>query len=299
MTGKDLFQEIGNISEEYVAEAADYKRKDRVIKIGSKSFSVNTSTLKTMSAAACLVICAGLVFTVQKLGVSNDSAMEMAQEYQNAAFTEGLKAEDAAPMEEKAVGTEAKAEEAPTAEMEAEETVKENTVDEGTESAKSEVEYGEDKKSRDEVNQELLQQEAASVDLESKMIWEKMTSYPGEYEEIVKLDDVYILVHGKAQKGQEIWDAFEKKVNSGEAAQVEIIRFTVEGDPIIATVCYDGEGFELYVDSSRDAFGSGENFEHRYETMAKKEKVLEDGGKTVEYSLVSEEREYSIVYLTK
>ena len=74
MTGKDLFREIGNINEEYIKEAQEYKRPKRDI-----IFVINNPTFRKMTAtAACLMICAGLAFTVHKMDLRTDSAKESA-----------------------------------------------------------------------------------------------------------------------------------------------------------------------------------------------------------------------------
>ena len=58
MTGKDLFREIGNMDEKYVAEAQETKRAA----ILSPVFR------KTLATAACLVVCLGIYAGVQQAG---------------------------------------------------------------------------------------------------------------------------------------------------------------------------------------------------------------------------------------
>ena len=82
MTGRELFLEIGNIREEFVAEAENYQSetKGNILTVISGKTAKSVTFRKTLATAACLVVCAGLVFTVQKLGISKDTAKESAME---------------------------------------------------------------------------------------------------------------------------------------------------------------------------------------------------------------------------
>ena len=82
MTGRELFLEIGNIREEFVAEAENYQSetKGNILAVISGKTAKSVTFRKTLATAACLVVCAGLVFTVQKLGISKDAAKESAME---------------------------------------------------------------------------------------------------------------------------------------------------------------------------------------------------------------------------
>ena len=72
MTGRDMFREIGEIRDEYIIEAERYQ--------GQKKTIITPMVRRTLTAAACLVVCVGLVFTVQKMGVMQDSATESVRE---------------------------------------------------------------------------------------------------------------------------------------------------------------------------------------------------------------------------
>ena len=136
-----------------------------------------------------------------------------------------------------------------------------------TEGAEEESMAAEKEEMQSEKDSEKLIGEAAgeSGETESDIVWDadsvkkRMNSYPDEYEEILKLEGVFVLVHGKAEKGQTVWETFLKSVDAGETAQAEIVRFTVEGDPIIETVFYDGRELYLCVDNSRDAYRGKED----------------------------------------
>ncbi|MBA2875780.1 MULTISPECIES: DUF4362 domain-containing protein [Anoxybacillaceae] len=50
---------------------------------------------------------------------------------------------------------------------------------------------------------------------------------------------------------------FVENVNRGKEDKIRIVAYTVEGDPIIQDLEYDGESITLITDTTRDKFGSG------------------------------------------
>ena len=62
MTGKDLFREVGNISEKYITEAEETKR----------SIIHNVAFRRTLGTAACLVLCVGVI-AVTRIGEKSAS----------------------------------------------------------------------------------------------------------------------------------------------------------------------------------------------------------------------------------
>lgn len=308
MTGKELFQEIGNISEEHVVEAERYRKESGggIVRVGRRRLARSASFRRTLTMAACLVICAGLVFTVQKLGITKDAAEESVVDNEGAVME--MAVAESSVAQNTASGSEKKAEE-----METRPETEVDVVQEAAEKEASVITEAEEEEAKTEAGEIVGNQNSGSIkdemaDVEkSESVWdlksikEKMAVYPDKYEDILMLEGVYILVHGKVEKGQDIWEAFVQSVDRGEAAQAEIIRFTVEGDPIIEYVYYDGKQFYLCVDNSRDAYrGKGDAYyEARYSSMVKEEKILEGGGKTIEYCLYDGENEYSIVYIAE
>lgn len=299
MTGRDLFLEIGNIREEFVAEAESYQSetKGSILEVISGKNAKSVTFRKTLATAACLVVCAGLVFTVQKLGISKDSAKESAMENEmvmesarEELWDVAEKQEDALPETESGIVTDKESGisiEAP----EKTSGIKDELKTESIEEEKLETALGE--------SQFVMNSKLEAWDL--KAVKKRMKSYPDEYDEILELDNVFVLVHGTAEKGQDLWNAFLEAVDAGKTAQVDVIRFTVEGDPIIETVHYDGEVFHLCVDNSRDAYrGSGDKyFEAKYSQLVKEENTLDAGGRTIEYFLTDSENKYSIVYISE
>ena len=272
MTGRELFLEIGNIREEFVAEAENYRSEAN----GSIAAVISGKTVKSVTfrrslvTAACLVVCAGLVFTVQKLGISKDTAKESAME--NEMVMETAREE----MEFVQQGMEDVCEEEIAVLPEAESGIV-TDADSDNVSELPEKTNG----MKDELKSEVAKEEQLGTALQ--------------------MDNMFVLVHGTVEKGQHLWDAFLESVDAGKPAQVEIVRFTVEGDPIIETVHYDGEIFYLCVDNSRDAYrGNGDKyFEAKYSQLVKEENTLDAGGRTIEYFLTDGENKYSIVYISE
>ena len=97
----------------------------------------------------------------------------------------------------------------------------------------------------------------------SSVIFDTMKSqlkeYPEELNEEV-LYDMYVCAHGSVVSGQNVWDVFYESVEADENAQVEIMEYTVEGDPIITSINYENDRFYIVVDSSRDTFGGDEKY---------------------------------------
>ena len=307
MTGRDLFQEIGNIREEFVAEAENYQseKKGSFLTVISRKTAKSSTFRKTLATAACLVVCAGLVFTVQKRGISKDMAKESAMENEMVMESasgdlmnfvqqgmEDVCEEEIAifPETEGGIVTDADSDnvtEIPSKTNGIKDEVKKETAEED----KLESVFGE--------SQFAMNSELKAWDL--KEVKKRMKSYPDEYDKILQLDNVFVLVHGTVEKGQNLWDSFLAAVDAGKGAQIDVIRFTVEGDPIIETVHYDGEVFYLCVDNSRDAYrGKGDKyFDAKYSQLVKEETVLDAGGRTIEYFLTEGENKYSIVYISE
>ena len=299
MTGRELFLEIGNIRGEFVAEAENYRSetKGSILAVLGGKTAKSVTFRKTLATAACLVVCVGLVFTVQKLGISKDSAKESAMENEmvmesarEELWDVAEKQEDALPETESGIVTD---KESGISFETPEKTsgIKDELKTESIEEEKLETALGE--------SQFAMNSELEAWDL--KAVKKRMKSYPDEYDEILELDNVFVLVHGTVEKGQDLWNLFLEAAETGKAAQIDVIRFTVEGDPIIETVHYDGEVFYLCVDNSRDAYrGKGDKyFEAKYSQLVKEETALDAGGRTIEYFLTDGENKYSIAYISE
>ena len=89
---------------------------------------------------------------------------------------------------------------------------------------------------------------------------ELLQAYPSEYRELMERKDLVIEDRGGVLVNGELWDGFLDAVDAHVSSEVTIARFTIEGDPVLYRIEYDGEGFRWYYDSSRDRFGAGESF---------------------------------------
>ena len=110
------------------------------------------------------------------------------------------------------------------------------------------------------------------------------TNVPGKYnyEDAVKNGDVVDL-HGKMINTDKL-NNFVDNVDKGHQDKVRITRYTIEGDPILYTLEYNGKIINYTVDTSRDAFGgTGKGIRsYQYSKAWKEDKQIELGeGRTV------------------
>ena len=64
------------------------------------------------------------------------------------------------------------------------------------------------------------------------------------------------LPNSGAAEGRENFEEFLNLTGVGREAAIEITQYTVEGDPIVSTLTFDGGGFTLAIDSTADAFAA-------------------------------------------
>ncbi|OIU70469.1 hypothetical protein BHE18_12210 [Rossellomorea aquimaris] len=69
-------------------------------------------------------------------------------------------------------------------------------------------------------------------------------------------DDV-VNRHGKIENLDQ-FEAFFENVQNDKKAHIRIVSYTIEGDPILHDLEYDGDVIHSFEDSRRDAYGSGE-----------------------------------------
>ena len=130
-----------------------------------------------------------------------------------------------------------------------------------------------------EVNMASMAEEAgekqALTESEEKMDFagakELLGSFPNSREELTALEveyPIYMLLHGIQDSGEEKLQEFKSKLEAGEASELIVVQFTVEGDAILDYYCYDGSLLYRWEDISRDAFGGGgeKYFETIYES---------------------------------
>lgn len=67
-------------------------------------------------------------------------------------------------------------------------------------------------------------------------------------------DGIFIVANGSVIN-EELWDTFLGKTRNGEMAELTIACYTIEGDVIYELIRYDGTGYSLFYDNSRDRFG--------------------------------------------
>lgn len=76
--------------------------------------------------------------------------------------------------------------------------------------------------------------------------------------EVKGVDNVDVIHRHDSIEGLERIVHFYDKVKGGTAADLRIVQYTIEGDPIVTDLRYDGKLLEVIYDTTRDKFGVGE-----------------------------------------
>jgi len=95
--------------------------------------------------------------------------------------------------------------------------------------------------------------------------------YP--FEAAVERGDV-VNLHGELTN-TEAYEKFKSTIEKGEPTFMRFVAYTIEGDPVLMDVNYDGTEFHLTYDVSRDAFAGGVDKVMSYTYNAYE--LLEDG----------------------
>ena len=78
---------------------------------------------------------------------------------------------------------------------------------------------------------------------------------PSTYQEMMQRDDIVIDQHGTLLN-EDLWDTFLDAAESRTPAKVIIARFTIEGDPVLYLIDYDGEVYHWHMDPGHDRFAA-------------------------------------------
>lgn len=87
---------------------------------------------------------------------------------------------------------------------------------------------------------------------------EFFNDYPDDYSpEQGEQDGMFVVVHSKTYGDSlNVLEQFLAQTENKEPANIKILQYTTEGDPILTHVIYDATGYQVLTDSSRDKFGS-------------------------------------------
>jgi hypothetical protein len=85
--------------------------------------------------------------------------------------------------------------------------------------------------------------------------WPPTAKLPSDYtsEQAVK-DNCFVIGLNKTE-GEEVLNSFIQNTYNGIAGYLRRVNYTVEGNPIITDVIYDGNKYFIFEDKTRDAFG--------------------------------------------
>ncbi len=244
MTGKELFHEIGMIDEKYIEEAENTKR----------SIIHNVVFRRSLATAACLVVCIGLYFGTKSTRENTPSAQDMVTnalhqestvERKQDMGTDGLADEQMQNImiDSESAQPEKEVDTTPPESLE-------NSIDKTTEQGNSEA----FDKVENPLKEELAIQEAVNTLGESNEqsdVQKRLDAYPYLYEELCSTSALVVL-RGEVKSGMTYWESFLEAVSKNEECYVDVVNFTMEGNPIITCVEYNGVDFMVTVDRSRD-----------------------------------------------
>ncbi len=110
---------------------------------------------------------------------------------------------------------------------------------------------------------------------------EYLASYTENDAERFAEDGCFVIQQGKINYGVQPWNEFISAVNNGNQAELVLVQFTTEGDPILNYLYYSGKDFYHVQDASRDKFGDQTNpyEEHEYTYLKVFNPVLNNGDK--------------------
>ena len=274
MTGRDLFREIGEIREEYIVEAEQYQRNKKTV--------ITPVVRRTLTAAACLVVCVGLAFTVQRTNVMQDSATESVREEFALGMQMNMYAESSAAVATVEEQVSMKAEEA-------ESILSDVAENEGAESVNDRlgIVVGEP------VKEDGLKTETAKEEFVGKESMDENTVVRQENMN----ENAYIIRNIEVVSGQEIWDAFMDAVKMRENAQVQIIQYSLLDETTVYNLRFENEKYYLRIEKSRDWLSSENVVEAEYSMLDKFEQKLQDGKKGITYRLREGEEEFTLIYI--
>lgn len=288
MTGKDLFREIGMIDEKYVVEAEEVKRPVRF----------NPMLKKSLATVACLCICIGLYFGVRQLdiGVGGESTANSTADAvgQSAGYDGSMAASNGAWQESESFFDEMSI----AATTEAYKTAEDCEVVEKDENS----ELLQDNKQENEQNEADSQMGDANIAesvqsdrtvIETSRDFEEISERFAGYSDVFEPDTGEVDVinrHGELQPGSAALEDFLAKTESGADAAIELVQFTIEGDPIFYYIQYNGKDFYMVMDARRDAFAGDKQMEEGvYSNLQVYEEMLEDGLYNVIWVLTNQE----------
>lgn len=253
MTGKDLFREVGNISDKYVTEAEETKR----------SFVYNATFRRSLATAACLLVCVGIYFAT-RTGIkeaateSGNTAPQNVPIYKEENVANGTQnsmtdVDDESYLSDIFDGGKDKA----------------DNVAEEYFPRKEEVSW----ESSEESNIEYERtEEPVGAEFDCRAIIDRLSAYPDDYELLIQ-GEAFVVLHGVVKAGMERWDKFVSTVTEGKPASIDIVQFTMEGTAIITNVTYNGDRFLMILDDTRKEWGGGVYSEsyHNYLSLFQEE----------------------------
>ena len=87
--------------------------------------------------------------------------------------------------------------------------------------------------------------------------------FPDVYSELITRDDIVIQGNGGLRLNLPLWEDFWNAVNQGEEAEVTVVQFTEEGDPVYMFLSFRENRYHLRSDFTYDRFGQSLGIQDR------------------------------------
>ena len=255
MTGKDLFREVGNISEKYITEAEETK----------KSIIHNVAFRRGIGTAACLVLCVG-IFAITRTGGkrADTTAADSTPHYDSVANEPESMADGTNNVQMNTAEQEAIEDAGNSSDWEDFlDSIRDN---EKSESAVEAEDYATSNTPEEVVGEEPAISVPEIIGFDKESVIERLQLYPNTYDELLQTD-AFVVMHSKVKGGLSMWESFLEDSQNNISSSVDLLEFTVEGDAIITAVVYDGETYHVVMDCTRDAWGKTGIVEYEYKYL--------------------------------
>lgn len=132
--------------------------------------------------------------------------------------------------------------------------------------------------SKKEENTSINQKEGSKFE----EIKAELNKIPKDYSSDMATEDGnFVVVHGSVKSDIDILNKFAEDSQSGKEASIVIVQYTIEGDPIIMKIIYDGSKYYGVKDNTRDEFGIAEYTESEFKHL----KIFEEDNEKIYYLL--------------
>lgn len=120
-----------------------------------------------------------------------------------------------------------------------------------------------------------------------KDIIEILERYPSNSEEIITRKDIFSVVFGSAQYGVETFNTFVSNCRLGIPGTMVMAQFTTNLDPVYTYIEFDGAGYHIVEDKTRDGYDEDTGYVEIYGKYLKFEEYSDQEGGVIEYGYLT------------